>query len=152
MKPAAITILQTWGGLLSLHGQPSPCLSILLNTNQPTTQSTIHPFIRRHEHTNMSIYMNECRRVENLASFRLRVTWQSCIYTNISQVAIIPKKTSVLMKQSSGTHNSIGVAVSLFADWTLSVGSIKAYFIKPSCGIFSIRGLHVERNGNIAPH
>ena len=60
--------------------------------------------------------MNECRRVENLASFRLRVTWQSCIYTNISQVAIIPKKTSVLMKQSSGTHNSIGVAVSLFAD------------------------------------
>jgi len=62
------------------------------------------------------------------------------------------QEKSVLIKQSTGTYNSIGAAVSPFADWTLSLGSSKAYFIKTYSGNFSIRGVHIQRNGDLQAH
>jgi hypothetical protein len=62
------------------------------------------------------------------------------------------KEKSVLIEQSTGTYNSIGAAVSPFADWTLSLGSSKAYFIKTYFGNVSIRGVHIQRDGDLIAH
>jgi hypothetical protein len=58
----------------------------------------------------------------------------------------------VVMKQSMGTYSSIGAAASPFADWKLFLDSSKAYFIKPYFGNFSIRGVHIQRNGDLTAH
>jgi hypothetical protein len=56
------------------------------------------------------------------------------------------------MKQSRVSVNSIGVAVSPFADGTLSLGTSRAYSIKPPFRNFSIHGVHVQRNSDFVAH